>query len=239
MVFILKKESYMNAFSKAKEGRGLSSEGHHLSVPAQKVLKNTYIATALGLLFACITGSFVSSPILAGAGILELILSLVAMFALMFVALMRAEKPDGLIWYFAFTGVMGIFVGGMVNAVAATHLSAVLSAAAGTALLFLTLSAYVITTKRDLNHWGGFLLVAIIALILTSVINIFLQSPLLMMIGSAFGAVIFSLFIMYDTSRIVNGYEKSYVRASLSMFLNIVNLFIDLLQLILAFSSDD
>jgi modulator of FtsH protease len=238
-LLFIKKEIQMNAFSNAKEGRGLSSENHNLSAHTQKVLKNTYIATALGLIFACITGSLVSSPILAGAGVLVTILSLVAMFALMFVALMRAEKPDGLLWYFAFTGVMGLFVGGTVNAVAATHLGAVLSAAAGTAVLFIALSAYVITTKRDLNHWGGFLFVALIALVLTSVINIFLQSPLLMMIGSAVGAVIFSLFIMYDTSRIVNGYEQSYVRASLSMFLNIVNLFIDLLQLILAFSSDD
>lgn len=229
----------MNAFSKAKEGRGFSSESHNLSTPTQKVLKNTYIATALGLVFACITGAFVSPPILAGAGVLATTLSFVAMFALMFFALMRAEKPDGLLWYFAFTGVMGLFVGGAVNVVAATHLGAVLSAVAGTAVLFIALSAYVITTKRDLNHWGGFLFVALIALVLTSVINIFLQSSLLMMIGSAVGAVIFSLFIMYDTSRIVNGYEKSYVRAALSMFLNIVNLFIDLLKLILEFSSGD
>jgi len=229
----------MNTLKTAKEGRGFHTAGRRLPADVQKTLKNTYIATALGILFACLTGSFVSSPILAGAGILATILSLVAMFALLFVALSRAEKPDGLLWYFAFTGVMGLFVGGSVNAIAATHLDTVLAAAGGTAMIFIALSAYILTTKRDLNHWGGFLLVAIIGIVITSVINIFLQSPLLMMIGSALGTVIFSLFIMYDTSRVVNGYETSYVRAALNMFLNIVNLFLNLLQLLTMLSSDD
>lgn len=229
----------MKSLNTAKEGRGFRHTEHNLPLDTKKTLKNTYMATGLGILFACITGSFVSSPILASAGILVTILSLVAMFALLFVVLRRAEKPDGLIWYFAFTGVMGLFVGGTVKVIAATHFDAVLAAASGTAIIFVALSSYVITTKRDLNHWGGFLLVALIGIVITSVINIFLQSTLLMMIGSALGTVIFSLFIMYDTSRVVNGYETSYIRASVNMFLNIINLFIDLLQLIMIFSSDD
>lgn len=229
----------MSTLSNAKDGRGLRSGSQKMSPPAQKTLKNTYIATGLGLLLAAFTGSFMSSPLLAGLGVAATIASIIGMFVVMFIALYRAEKPDGLFWYLGFTSLMGAFIGGAVNLAAMSNPGAVFASVGGTAILFIALSAYTITTKRDLNHWGGFLFVALLGLVITSLINIFLQSPLVMLVGSAIGTVIFSMFIMYDTSRIVNGYETSYVRGSLNMFLNIINLFIDLLQLALMFWADD
>lgn len=228
--------SYLN---KAKEGRGIVDRLDDIDPSAQKVLKNTYIATGLGLLLAAFTGSFMSTPLLAGLGVAATIATVIGMFVVLFIAMYRAEKPDGLLWYLGFTGLMGAFIGGAVNMIAMTHPGAVFAAIGGTALLFIVLSAYVIITKRDLNHWGGFLFVALLGLVITSLINIFLNSSVLMLIGSAIGTVIFSLFIMYDTSRIVNGYEKSYIRGSLNMFLNLVNLFLDLLQLAFMFLAED
>jgi modulator of FtsH protease len=108
-----------------------------------------------------------------------------------------------------------------------------------TALVFFGLSGYVLTTKKDFSFMGGFLLVGLIVAVVASIANIFLGIPALSLAVSAAIVFIMSGFILYDTSRIINGGETNYIRATVSMYLNIYNLFTSILHLLGAFGGDD
>ena len=105
-------------------------------------------------------------------------------------------------------------------------------AAGGTGIIFLTLAGIATTTKKDFSFMGKFLMVGIILLIVASLANIFFQIPAVALALSAIGVLIFSGFILYDVSRIVNGGETNYVMATLGLYMCIYNLFTSLLQLL-------
>ena len=106
-------------------------------------------------------------------------------------------------------------------------------AAGGTGIILLTLASIATTTKRDFSFMGKFLMVGIILMIVASLANIFLQIPAMTLAMSAIGVLLFSGFILYDVSRIVNGGETNYVMATLSLYMSIYNLFTSLLQLLM------
>jgi modulator of FtsH protease len=172
-----------------------------------------------------------------GAG---LVLSLVG-FGLLFVVNRTADSSKGLLAVFAFTGVMGAAIGPMLN----YYLSMpggpalVMQALGGTALVFFGLSAYALTTRKDFSFMGGFLMVGLIVAVVAMIANIFLAIPALSLTISAAVVMIMSGMILWDTSRIVNGGETNYIRATVSLYLNIYNLFIHLLHLLTALSGDD
>ena len=230
----------MSFFKDAKKGREFfpnKTSDRELPSSVMKVLKNTYLAIFMGLMVMAFSGYLFSDVIRAGSFMLMIGL-IVATFVLLFITLFRAERPDGLLWYFAFMAVEGVLVGGVVSLYAESYLGAVFSAAVTTAAMFVGLSAYVIATKKDLNHWGGYLMVSLIALIIGSIIALFIGTSTTMVVLSGISAVIFSMFIMYDTSRIITSTETSYVRGAVGMSLNIINLFLDFLN-IFSFFSDD
>ena len=103
----------------------------------------------------------------------------------------------------------------------------------------MALSAYVLTTKRDFSFMGGFLMVGLIIAVLAMVANIFLQIPALSLALSAAIILIMSGFILYDTSRIVNGGETNYINATVSLYLSLYNIFVSLLQLLGIFGGDE
>ena len=115
----------------------------------------------------------------------------------------------------------------------------IMQAFGATALVFFGLSGYVLTTKKDFSFMGGFLIVGLIVAVVASLANIFFQIPALSLAVSAAIVFIMSGFILYDTSRIINGGETNYIRATVSMYLNIYNLFTSILHLLGAFGSDD
>ena len=149
-----------------------------------------------------------------GAG---LILSLVG-FGLLFVVHRTADSSKGLVMIFAFTGVQAL---------------------GGTALVFFGLSAYALTTRKDFSYMGGFLMVGLLVAVVAMIANIFLQIPALQLTISAAIVMIMSGLILFDTSRIINGGETNYIRATVSPYLDIYNLFIHLLHLLTALSGDD
>ena len=112
-------------------------------------------------------------------------------------------------------------------------------AAGGTGLILMTLSAIATTTKKDFSFMGKFLLVGIILLIVASLANIFLQIPAMALALSAIGVLLFSGFILYDVSRIVNGGETNYIMATLQLYMSIYNLFTSLLQLLMGLMGSD
>jgi len=112
-------------------------------------------------------------------------------------------------------------------------------AAGGTGAIFLTLAGIAATTKKDFSFLGKFLMVGIVLLILASLANIFFQIPALALTLSAVAILLFSGFLLYDVSRVVNGGETNYVMATLAIYLDIYNIFVNLLQLLMAFMGDD
>ena len=115
----------------------------------------------------------------------------------------------------------------------------VMTALSMTGITFLGLSAYAISSRKDFSFMGGFLMIGLILVIVASLANIFFAIPALSLAISAVGVLVFSGFILYDTSRMVNGGETNYVMMTVSLYLNIYNLFMMLLHLTGALSGDD
>ena len=216
----------------------IQSTGMDSVLSTNKVLKNTYLLLGMTLLFSAATaGVSMAMGLSHGMG---LILTLVG-FGLLFVVNRMADSSKGLVAIFAFTGVMGAAIGPMLN----YYLSMpggpalVMQALGGTALVFFGLSAYALTTRKDFSFMGGFLMVGLIVAVVAMIANIFLAIPALSLTISAAVVMIMSGMILWDTSRIVNGGETNYIRATVSLYLNIYNLFIHLLHLLTALSGDD
>jgi len=140
---------------------------------------------------------------------------------------------------FAFTGLMGAGLGPLLNHYAAMPNGPMLimQALGSTALIFFGLSAYALNTKKDFSFMGGFLTVGLIVVIVASIVNIFVGSSLMFMVLNAAVVLIMSGLILFDTSRIINGGETNYIRATVSLYLSVYNLFTSLLALLGA--SDD
>ena len=203
-----------------------------------KVLKNTYMLLGLTLAFSALcAGISMAMGLPQGAALL---LTLVG-FGLLFVVNKTADSSKGLIMIFAFTGVMGASIGPMLN----YYLSMpngpglVMQALGGTALVFFGLSAYALTTHKDFSYKGGFLIVGLLVAIVASIANIFMGIPAVSLAISAAIVMIMSGLILFDTSRIINGGETNYIRATVGLYLSIYNLFIHMLHLLTALGGDD
>ncbi len=208
------------------------------AIEINKVLRSTYMLLSMTLAFSAVTAA-----ISMGVGLSHmaaLIMSLAA-FGVMFIVNKNAEKASGVYWIFAFTGLLGASLGPLLNYYAAmpSGPSLIMQALGGTALIFFSLSGYALTSKKDFSFMGGFLMVGLIVVLLAIIGNIFFQVPALSLAISAAIILIMSGFILFDTSRIINGGERNYIRATMGLYLNIYNIFTSLLHLLGAFGSDD
>ena len=203
-----------------------------------KVLRNTYMLLSMTLVFSAITAT-ISMAMGLGQGT-AMILMLVG-FGLLFVVNKTADSSKGIIAIFAFTGVMGASIGPMLTYYLAmpNGPEVVMQALGGTAIIFFGLSAYALTTRKDFSFMGGFLMVGLLVAVVAIIANIFLQIPALSLTISAAVVMIMSGLILFDTSRIINGGETNYIRATVSLYLNIYNLFIHLLVLLSALNGRD
>jgi len=222
-----------------------NSNFHNIAAPGMesvlstnKVLRNTYMLLGMTLIFSAITAGIAMAMNL-GHGT-ALILSLVG-FGLLFVVHKTADSSKGIIAIFAFTGVMGASIGPMLNyyMAMANGPEMVMQALGGTAVIFFGLSAYALTTRKDFSFMGGFLIVGLLVAVVAMIANIFLNIPALSLTISAAIVMIMSGLILFDTSRIINGGETNYIRATVSLYLNIYNLFIHLLALLSALNGRD
>lgn len=207
------------------------------TVEVNKLLKNTYMLLAMTLGFSALT---------AGLGMAldigrwtSLGLSLGSL-VILFVTLKKADTAAGLFWVFAFTGMQGASLGFILNHYVgmANGPQLIMQALGLTSVIFVSLSAYALTTKKDFSFMGGFLFAGLLVMIAVMVINIFVQSSMMFMAMNAGIALLMTGFILYDTSRIVNGGETNYIRATISLYLDFLNLFMSLLHL-LGMNNDD
>lgn len=202
-----------------------------------KVLRNTYMLLSMTMVVSAITaGLSVAMNVGHGAG---LVMMLAAIGLVWFVLPKKANSPAGIYIVFAFTALMGAALGPTLNYYLATANGGqlVLEALAGTAIVFFSLSGYVLTTRKDFSFMGGFLMVGLVVLLMVMAV-LFLGSfvgfhmPAAHLALSAGIVLLMSGFILFDTSRIIHGGETNYIMATVSLYLNIYNLFTSLLHLL-------
>ena len=204
---------------------------------AHRVLRNTYLLLALTLGFSAVTAGASAALRLPHPGIL---LTLVGFYGLLFLVHKFQDRAAGIGFTFALTGFMGYTLGPILsvylNMPHGTQI--VMTALGGTAAVFLGMSAYALTTKRDLSFMGSFLFIGMIVAIIASLAAIFLNMPALSLAVSAVVVLLMSGMILFETNNIVRGGETNYVLATVSLFVSIFNLFTSLLHL-LGFASRD
>ena len=146
----------------------------------------------------------------------------------------------GVILLLAFTFFMGLMLSRMLGAVLGLKNGANLIALAfgGTSVIFFTMATLATTIKRDISGMGKFLFVGMVLLILAAFANIFLQIPALMITVSIIAIGIFSAYMLFDVNRIVTGGETNYITATLAIYLDVYNVFVNLLALLGIFGGE-
>ncbi len=202
-----------------------------------KVIRNTYMLLSLTLAFSAVTAGLSMALGLPHPGIL---ITLVGYFGLLFLTTKFRNSGLGVLFVFALTGFMGLTLGPVVSKYLALPNGSqiVMQAMAGTAAIFLGLSAYALTTRKDFSFMGGFLFVGVLVAFLAGLGAIIFSIPALSLTVSAAFVLLMSGLILYETSNIIHGGETNYVMATVSLFVSIFNLFTSLLQ-ILGVMNDD
>ena len=202
-----------------------------------KVLRNTYFLLGLTMAFSAVVAYISMSLNLPYP---NLIVLLVGFYGLLFVTNRLANSAWGILAAFAFTGFMGYTIGPILNMYVARGMEdLIMLAFAGTAIVFFACSAYVLTTKKDMSFLSTAIFTLFIVLLLGIVASFFFQIPALAVGISALFVVFSTMTILYETSNIIHGGETNYIRATVSIYVSIYNLFISLLRLLSIFSSDD
>jgi len=213
--------------------------GAQSAISTNKVLKNTYLLLSATLAFSAVTA--VISMTLALPSWMYLVSVIGAMVMGIFVLPRTANSSSGIGVLFAITGLLGLGLGSILTMYLALPRGPeiIATAFAGTGLIFLGLSGYALTSKRDFSFMGGFLFAGIMVVFLAGIANIFLAIPALTLAISAGIILLMSGFILFDTSRIINGGETNYIMATYGIYLSIFNIFISLLQILGIMGSDE
>ena len=228
----------MNLNQTPDQAIALPQGGAQSVLATNKVIRNTYLLLSLTLAFSAVTA--------AGAVALKLphpgfILTLIGFFGLLFAVHRLKDSGWGILSVFALTGFMGVTLGPVINRYLGLPNGGeiVMQAMGGTAAIFIGLSAYAVTTKKDFSFMGGFLMVGILLAFLAGLAAIFLEIPALSLTVSAAFVLLMSGLILYETSNIIHGGETNYVLATVTLFVSIFNLFTSLLHLLGFMGGDD
>lgn len=201
-----------------------------------KVIRNTYILLSMTLIFSAFMAFLgVVSGIGYGAA---LVADIVAIAILWFVLPRTANSAAGIPTIFAFTGLLGFGLGPVLSYYLSVNPSIVMTALGGTGVIFLGLSGYALTTRKDFSFLGGFVMVGMLVVLGAAILNIFLGMPALFLAVNAAIVLIMSAFILWETSSLVRGGETNYIMATAGLFLTILNLFQALMHLLGAFGDD-
>ena len=204
-----------------------------------KVIRNTYVLLSLTLLFSALTAGISVAMNLPYPGLL---LTMVGYFGLLFLTTKFRNSALGLVFVFALTGFMGLTLGPIIS----TYLKMfsnggqlVMMAMGGTGVIFLGLSGYALTTRKDFSFMGGFLVVGVLVAFLAGLGAALFSLPALSLAVSAMFVLLMSGMILYETSNITHGGETNYIMATVGLYISIYNLFLSLLQLLGLFGGDD
>jgi len=196
-----------------------------------KVIRNTYMLLSITLLFSAVTAGTSMALNLPHPGLL---VTLGGFFGLLFLTSKFKDSATGLVFIFALTGFMGYTLGPILNAYLSLPNGSqiVMSAMGLTGTLFLGLSGYALTSRKDFSYMGSFLMVGIIVAFVAGLGAFFFEMPGLSLAVSAMFVLLMSGLILYETSNIINGGETNYIMATVTLFVSIFNLFTSLLHLL-------
>ncbi len=218
--------------------QSVASHSEASILSTNKMLRNTYTLLSMTLLFSAAMAGLAMYLNLPHPG---MIITMVGYFGLLFLTSKFSNSALGLLFVFALTGFMGLTLGPIINmylhAFSNGH-ELVVTALGGTGVIFLGLSAYALTTRKDFSFLGGFLMVGILVAFLAGIGAMVFAIPALSLAVSAMFILLMSGMILYQTSAIINGGETNYIMATVSLYISIYNLFLSLLQLLAAFSGE-
>ena len=206
-----------------------------------KVLRNTYWLLALSMI-PTVLGAFTGISLgIAFTGIMGFVIFLAVAFGFMWAIQKNKDSGLGVALLLGFTFFMGLMLTPLLTYTLGFNNggSLIMTAFGGTAAVFAVMASIATTTKRDFSGMGSWLMAGVVVLLLAVVANIFLQMSVLSIVISVLAIGIFSAFILYDVQRIVNGGETNYVTATLSIYLNVFNIFTSLLRLLGIVGGDD
>jgi modulator of FtsH protease len=202
-----------------------------------KVIKNTYILLSMSLLFSAFAAYLgVITGIGHGA---SLVASIAGIAMLWFVLPRTANSAAGIPVLFGITGLLGFGLGPVLNYYLSVNPSIVMTALGGTGAIFLGLSGYALTTRKDFSFLGGFVMIGMLVVLGAALLNIFLGIPALFLAVNAAVVMIMSAFILWQTSSLIHDGETNYIMAAAGLFLSLLNMFQALLHLLGAFGGND
>jgi modulator of FtsH protease len=203
-----------------------------------KVLRNTYALLSMTLLFSAATAGI---AMVMNLPPFNPILTLVGYFGLLFATTKFSNSGLGLLFVFMLTGFMGLTLGPILNFYLATANGSqlVMTALGGTGVIFLALSGYALTSRKDFSFMGGFLMVGILVAFLGGIAAMIFSMPLMSLAVSGMFVLLMSGMILYQTSDIIHGGETNYILATVTLYVSIYNLFLSLLHLLTAFAGED
>ena len=202
-----------------------------------KLIRNTYMLLSMTLIFSGVT-AFLSILMNASHGI-AFGATILGIVMLWFVLPRTQNSSAGIPVIFGITGLLGFGLGPMLTYYMSVNPSIVMVAMGGTGAIFLGLSGYALSTRKDFSFMGGFIFVGMLVAIGAMVANIFLGIPALALAVSAAVIMIMSGFILFQTSAMIHGGETNYISATAGLFLSILNIFTSLLHILGAFGGDD
>ena len=203
------------------------------------LIRNTYILLSLTLLLSAATAGI---AMVTHAPMMNVWLVLGGYFGLLFLTTYLRNSAWGLLSVFALTGFMGYTLGPVLNAYMAHYGNGsqlVAYALGSTGVIFLGLSGYALTSRKDFSFMGGFIAAGILIAFIAGIANIFLTIPALGLAVSSLFILLMCGYILYQTSAMVHGGETNYIMATVSLYVAIYNLFTSLLQLLGVFGGDD
>ena len=215
-----------------------ASRSQSSALATNKVVRNTYMLLSMTLLFSALSAGVSMTLNLPHPGLL---LTLVGYFGLLFLTTKFRDSALGLGLVFALTGFMGYTLGPILN----TYLAmanggqVVMTAMGATGAIFLGLSGYALTTRKDFSFMGGFLMVGILVAFLAGLGAVFFEMPGLSLAVSSMFVLLMAGLILYETSNIIHGGETNYIMATVTLYVSIFNLFTSLLHLLGFMNSDE
>ena len=214
-----------------------------LGLEQNKVLRNTYTMLALTMiptLLGALVGLSADFSFMAQSPIISSLVMFAVMMGMLFAVSALRNSAWGIVMLLGFTLVAGVFLGPILQH--ALHLrnggQLIGMAAGGTGLIFFSLATLATVTKKDFSFMSKFLFIGLILLVVASLANLFFAIPALSLTLSAIAVLIFSAYILYDISQIIHGGEANYIMATMTLYLDIYNIFVNLLSLLMAFGGE-
>ena len=214
-----------------------------VALQQNRVLRNTYMLLALSMVptvIGALLGIQLQFSFFAGSPLISFLVFLGIAFGFMWGIEKTKDSAMGVVLLLGFTFFMGLMLSRILQVALgfSNGGTMIAMAAGGTGAIFVTLAGVASTTKRDFTGMGKFLFVGMVVVLLAALANIFFQVPALALAISAVVVVLFSAYILYDISRIVHGGETNYITATLAVYLDVYNVFVSLLNLIMAFTGE-